>query len=306
MKKIWVLDERNVWWDDLESTGREYGYKATRIYNGHEAGDEGVGFIRTHALPNVLKKNQNEDDPAMREHLLMIQDRAQVEVYENKTEQWRRWGQWYPPTWHFTDKDEAIEFVRQYDGKLVSKADVGASSKNVRWLTSAAAAEEHVRKIFEEGIEVLHCGGTPGGHKGPGVSIQNDYVLLQKGIDHDRTWRVNIIGDCMAVFMRYCYKDKMVAQTGNTDPVVKMTPQVESLLEYARQVNQDVQSKWVALDILQDGDDWRLIETSLAWPAGSRTAGGCDVSKIWGSDYDWSGIWNVMYEELERGAWSTP
>ena len=62
--------------------------------------------------------------------------------------------------------------------------------------------------------------------------------------------------------MRYCYADRMVAQTGNVEPVMQMTPEVESLFEYSDRFFKHAQTKWCAIDVLRDGDQWRLLETS--------------------------------------------
>jgi hypothetical protein len=42
-----------------------------------------------------------------------------------------------------------------------------------------------------------------------------------------------------------------------------MDGQMESLLEYADKVSAGIGTKWAALDILDDGGQWRLLETSL-------------------------------------------
>jgi biotin carboxylase len=291
--KFFCLDERKVWHGPMLKVARDRGYDARRIFRGEECEGPGYGFIRPHADPTRLKANR-DDFAMMSKHLRMVQDQTQVDVYEDKSAQFWRWREWMPDTWRFSGKDEAIRFAESADYPLVSKADVGASSKNVRILKTRAEGVRHCVEVFDKGIEVDHCAG---GKK----SWQKGYVLLQRFIPHKITWRVNIIGTKRAAFMRYCYPDKPVAQTGNVEPVMEMTEQVESLLEFCNRFASHAGTKWCALDVLQDGDEWRLLETSLAWPWPSP--GKCNDAPIFGTDKKWIQLWDVMFDEIESGAW---
>lgn len=258
-----------------------------------------VGFIRPHADWRKLPRNKAEDYPTMAERLpVMIQDAAQVEVYEDKSEQFRRWSRWMPETWRFTDFDAAVAFLDAAPYPLVSKADVGASSVNIRILDNRAEAGRHLQQIFGEGVPVSH-----GAEKAP-KTLQKGYALLQRFIPHKVTWRVNAIGDARAAFMRYCFPDKPVAQTGNVEPVKRKTNEVESLFAYADEVFDAIGTKWCALDVLKDVDgSWKLLETSLAWPWPSP--GDCNNAPIFGSSRKWIEIWEVMFEQVQAGAFSS-
>jgi biotin carboxylase len=256
--------------------------------------------MRPHADWRRLPRNQ-ADYQLMAARMPMVQDAAQIEVYESKSEQFRRWARFMPPTWRFADQDAALQFLAAHGGwPLVSKADVGASSVNVRILEHRAAAEAHVREIFGPGIAVNH-----GAERAP-KTLQRDYVLLQQFIPHQITWRVNVIGNARAIFQRYCYPDRPVAQTGNVEPVMQLSEQHEDLLRYANHVVESIGSRWCALDILQDTDgQWKLLETSLAWPWPSP--GRCNEAPIFGSSHPWIRIWDVMFEQVAAGAfWPAP
>jgi glutathione synthase/RimK-type ligase-like ATP-grasp enzyme len=297
LPNFYVLDEREIWHRAACAAAEAHGYTARRIFHGSEVDTEGLGFIRPHADWRVLPKNKH-DDALMRSKLTMIQDRQQVEVYENKRAQFERWGEWMPDTWVFTDHAAALEFVERADCPLVSKANEGASSVNVRILESREAARDHIELLWGAGITVNHGAGG----KCP-LTKQKGYALLQRFIPHKVTFRVNAIGDCRAVFFRYCYPDRAVAQTGNVDPAFEMTPEVESLLEYANRVFAAIGSKWCALDILKDGDEWKLLESSLAWPWPSP--GRCNEGAIFGSGgKQWIDLFDVMFDEVQRGAFS--
>lgn len=292
--KFYALDERQVWHEAILKTAKARGFETKRVFRGEECSGPGYGFIRPHAEPKALKRNQHDWD-AMSSCLTMIQDEAQVRVYEDKSEQFRRWGAWMPQTWRFTDREAAWRFVEGHaEWPLVSKADVGASSVNVRILKDAHAARSHVEQLFGNGVVVRHCAGKA-------MSVQRGYALLQQFIPHRITWRVNAIGRRWAIFKRYCYADRPVAQTGNVEPVMVMDDQIESLLAYSERVRAAISSRWVALDILQDGDDWRLLETSLAWPWPSP--GDCNSAPIFGSGRKWIDLFEVMMDEVEAGTW---
>jgi len=228
--------------------------------------------------------------------LTMIQDDAQIELYEDKSGQFDRWAEWMPATWFFMDEGAAQAFIASAEFPLVSKADVGASSINVRILKTLDEAQRHVAKLFGDGIWVHHGANCP-------QTKQKDYVLLQRFIPHKITYRVNAIGDARAVFYRYCYPDRPVAQTGNVEPAFDMTDELDSLLEYSDRVFAAIGSKWCALDILKDVDgSWKLLETSLAWPWPSP--GECNRGTIFRSKgRKWIEMFDVMFDELERGAW---
>lgn len=292
--RMFVLDERHIWFQPLIQSAKARGYDARRIFRGEEVDADGVGFIRCHAEPKALKRNQRDYD-LMAARLTMVQDRPMVETYESKSEQFRRWSEWMPPTWRFTDRDEALQFCeRDAPYPLVSKADVGASSVNVRILKNKHEAIAHVASLFAAGVPVHHCAGNA-------RSVQKGYALLQKFIPHTVTWRVNAVGTKRAAFMRYCYRDRPVAQTGNVEPVMTVTPQVESLLAYADQVFEAIGTKWCAIDVLQDEDQWRFLESSLAWPWPSP--GACNSAPFFGTKRRWAQMFEMMLDELEAGTW---
>lgn len=292
--KFFCLDERNVWHGPMLKVACDRGYDARRVFSGEECEGPGYGFIRCHADPRALQRNQHDWD-VMASRLTMVQDEAQVRCYESKSRQFERWGDWMPPTWRFVSGDLAMQFVETADFPLVSKADVGASSVNVRILASKDEARSHVKRVFTTGIPVRHCAGKA-------MSVQRGYVLLQRFIPHSITWRVNAIGNARAIFKRYCYPDRPVAQTGNVEPAMQLDTETESLLEFADRFFQHAGTNWCAIDVLKDGDEWRLLETSLAWPWPSP--GACNDAPLFRSNgRRWIDIWDCMFDEIEAGTW---
>lgn len=299
-KRLTVLDERNVWWQPMLAAAYLRGYATARITRGSLAIGPGLGFIRPHAVPDILEQN-HADYEFMAGNLTMVQDRAQVEVYEDKSAQFWRWGKWMPPTWRFEQRDQALEFIRNYGAPLVSKADVGASSYNVRVLHTQAEQLQHVQQLFGRGVPVNHCAGGPGGRNH--TSVQRGYALLQEYIPHAITYRVNRVGRCHAVFERFNAPGTLTAQTGNVDGITELDDRRTSLLQFANEVFDAIGTKWCALDVLDTVAGWRMIETSLAWPWPSP--GNCMEAKFFGpTERRWAGMWDLMLDEYEAGVWS--
>lgn len=306
-----ILDERGNWWAPSIEVAQRRGYSTSRITRGYEVsqkGSVGLGFIRPHAVPAVLERN-HLDWWEMADRLAMVQDFRQIELYDDKSAQFWAFGHRMPKTWRFDNAERALAFARAFpiEGTwIVSKADVGASSKNVRILRTRKELIDHVRLAFGKGISVDYCAGGHEGYKAHGT--QKGYVLLQEYIPHDITWRVNAIGRGRAIFKRYNHPGGFVAQTGNVEPAMHLDDAVtQAVLEFANVIFEDLQTQWCALDILHDANTGRLylLETSVGWPWPSP--GTCMEAPFFGNipePRNWAGMWDLMFDEYEAGAWT--
>lgn len=283
---LYIRDPRLRWGKALAETARRRGWNATEITACE--GLKGFGFIRPHANPEILKRDRILARD-MAKSLTMITDLRQVEVYDDKRAQHRLWAKWMPETWVFENEDDALAFAESAGLPLISKADVGASSLNVRYLETRAALISHIKAVFGSGLSVNHCAGD--GYR----SLQKGYVLLQRFIPHDVTYRVNAVGSQRAVFFRSCYPDRPLAQTGNVRPAYTLDDVPEGLLEFANAFYREAETKWCALDILRDGEGWKLLETSLAWPHPSP--GDCNNGTFFPSGRKWIEMWDVLLDE---------
>jgi hypothetical protein len=304
-RKFTILDERGNWFGPAMKEALHRGYQTTRIMRGADAEPGGLGFIRPHAIPHILQRN-HADFLYMREKMAMVQDFDQVQLYDDKSAQFWRYGHLMPKTWRFENKDLALKFINAYNGTLVSKADVGASSKNVRILPTRSQQTLHAMQVFGKGVEVDHCAGGHGTRHA--TSKQKGYLLLQEHVPHQHTWRVNAVGRGRAIFKRFNGPDGK-AQTGNVEPVKELNEETYALLHYANQVFAELDTRWCALDILAYGvNEWRLLETSLGWPWPSP--GDCDNAPFFNlacgaTPYVWRDMWKLMFDEYEAGTWDT-
>lgn len=285
MLDLLIFDSREIWHGPLKKAAEARGWTAQRISEAQEIQPARFGFFRPH--PARMPEHRALYS-AMADRMTMVQDVGQVSIYEDKTGQWRRWSHLMPDTWLYTSLEQALE--AQHDFPLVSKANEGASSINVRILYNRDQYEAHAAQAFGEGIPVNLCAGGA-------MTTQQGYLLLQRFIPHTVTYRVNILGPRRAIFERFNYPDKPVAQTGNVRPVMHFTPLHESLIEFANQVAEEIGTRWCALDILRDGDRWTLLETSLAWPKNETDYR--DTPLIGGGT--WGQLWNLLCDDLEAG-----
>src|SRR3990172_6028234 len=142
---FYALDSYRTWGDAALAAARSRGWNAHAVTRGEDVGDDGYGFIRLSMEPRTLPVNR-QDYAVMASRLTMIQDATQICVYEDKSAQFELWSEWMPETWRFTDLDAAMAFLATADYPIVSKADTGASSVNVRILYRRADADRHVRQ----------------------------------------------------------------------------------------------------------------------------------------------------------------
>lgn len=225
----------------------------------------------------------------------MVQDSAQVEVYDHKRRQARLWGCWMPETWILEDVSQALAFAEVAFFPLISKADVGASSQNVRLIEDRANLIAHIQQAFGSGIVVKHCSNDRA------RGLQQGYLILQRFIPHEVTYRVNAVGRQRAVFFRRCYSDRPMAQTGNVTPAYRLEDVPAGLLDFANRFFREAGTQWCAADILRDGEGWRLLETSLAWPHPSPAD--CNNAGFFPSGRRWVDMWDVLLDEIEAGVW---
>lgn len=294
--RFYILDERDVWHEALAAAAKKRGFDPQRIRRGEQVTERGWFFLRPHATPDVLRRNQCDYAVALHRRCKTVQDTDQVMLYEDKVGQFQKWARWMPPTWLFEDRDDAMLFAQYWTGgRVVSKAKEGASSMNVRVL-SPTQLMGHFNEVFGKGVPVKHCDS-----KGT-TSLQQGYALLQEFVPHDVTYRVNVIGRGRAVFKRYNYPDRPVAQTGNVEA---MTEPDEELLAFADEVAAAIGTKWCALDILKwpNGNGYYLLETSLAWPWPSKEP--LASAPIFRTNYTWGQLFDCLLEEICDGVFDS-
>jgi len=299
MKNFYVYDEKRypqyapvTWHEALLLEAQSRGYNARRIRHARQMTDPGYFFAR---LP-MRQPELNDQRAAVREMMRVpgirsIQDQQQIAFYESKLSQTAAFGKWMPTTHVTTTTDDTLGILDQMTFPFISKSSVGASSKNVRLIETREQAFEEVRLAFK----------TRGIPTSRGFKPQRGYLIWQRYIPHEVTYRVNVIGRQFAIFKRFCYGDRPMAQTGNVEPVMELTPHYGSLLQFTEQLAKVVGTKWCAFDILESPDGWKLLETSIGWPWPSP--GDCNKGAFFFSTHNWANMFKVLFDEIEAGVW---
>lgn len=124
-------------------------------------------------------------------------------IYENKRNMsyWLKINKFsHPETNVFSDKNEAIEYVKTADYPLVFKSNIGASAKGVDIVNTKKEALKIIRKSFGKRNPILTIGYTRFLKK-RGISIplfgiqQKHYVIIQKFHKIKWEWRIIKIGE---------------------------------------------------------------------------------------------------------------
>lgn len=108
------------------------------------------------------------------------------------------YGYPHPATWIFYEKDEALDFIHNYQGLdikgkrgrigcLVAKVDIGASAKGVKIIHTKKEAKNYVEEAFS--------GGLPGGVYANPQTRQWRHVLFQEHVGEAKEWRVMRLGE---------------------------------------------------------------------------------------------------------------
>jgi len=299
MKNFYVYDEKQypkyaptTWHLALLREAQSRGYNARRVSSVRHVTEPGYLFARLPMRqPELNAQRARVRELAALPQVRMIQDAQQIDLYESKLAQTAAFSQWMPTTRVLVTQDSAREALEFLTFPFISKASVGASSIHVRLIETHEQAHEEIRLAFT----------TRGIPTSRGFKDQRGYLIWQQYIPHNVTYRVNIIGRQFAIFKRYCYGDRPMAQTGNVEPVMELNPHYVSLLQFAEHIAKVIGTKWCAFDILESPDGWKLLETSIGWPWPSP--GDCNKGAFFFSTHKWIDMFKVLFDEVEEGVW---
>lgn len=150
------------------------------------------------------------------------------------------------PTFVFYRQAEAEEFVRRSDYPLVWKLSSGAGATNVGLLRNRAEGVDFIRKAFPRQPEV--------GSRLP------HYVYLQKfiaGAQHDL--RVIVVGDYLIGYYRRVPKGDFRASGSG---LIEKGAVPQTALELAWEVKKSMGGTVLAVDMIDDNGEYKIIETS--------------------------------------------
>lgn len=290
---IHIVQTGHRWADEFMAACRKRRVEFTKGRTIDPTAD-GPIFYPVMQYPSVLCRQQQSvveglDAPNLR----WIQDIRQILCYEDKQQQMLKFSKWMPETHVFMDYEGAYAHASGANYPLVSKAREGSSSYNVRILKSAEEGVAEVNQIFNG--QGLPLKTQP--------KFQRGYWLVQEFIPHNVTFRVTIVGTHLHVYKRFCYPDKSVAAPASIVPTEAVNYDdvvIQGLMDWSRQVFEDIGTKFCAIDVLYDHQrqKWVLLETSLAWARGDDAAAN---SPFHGSNYSLNTQWDLLIDEIQAG-----
>jgi glutathione synthase/RimK-type ligase-like ATP-grasp enzyme len=266
------------------------GHQSQMFSKAAEVSVDGYVMARLHQwAPRIWTEREELLVLQKRPGMKFVQDRTQIDVYEDKINQHALFNQWMPRTYVHLNKKAALGRAEMLRYPLISKSSIGSASLNVRLLKTKDEAIREVEVAFGGGLKIT---------KG----IQAGYVYWQEFIPHDYTWRVAIVGTKFHVYKRFNYDDRPMAAPSKVKPTqpVEMNVEVESLLAWSKKLFETIGTKWCAIDVLQDPITWQwlLLETSLAWARGRDAAG---LAPFYGTKHNLMTQHTLLIEEIEAG-----
>lgn len=229
------------------------GYKAATF---EKAGDvtEGRAFIRP-----------DQDSPKaaviearfLRERgIPVVPDLRQLTLYEDKAAQAEAFRHWLPTTHVPRTSEDARAILATMTYPFISKSAHGSASSNIRLVKDELHGLAEIALAFGRGID---CKG----------GRQRGYLIWQEFYPGNRyDYRVHVVGNEMAIGRRWNAPGTVFASgIGRNESPDPSEPECVEVLDYSRRFFTATRMRFAAIDLVKGPDCWRILETSVAWPA---------------------------------------
>ena len=277
------------WSTGMLAEAERRGIDARRISKPDDAMPGDTVFVHMHLHPLVRER----DKAAMhklgqRDDIRLIPSPEDGRLYDDKRAQTEKFGAWLPPTWIFTDADEATKFAQARETwPIVSKTSEGAGSHNVRMLGSRRDALLEAAAVFNG-----HGLTTRYGNR------QQGYVLWQHFCEGNAgDIRVVKVGRQRLILRRGNRRDRpMASGSGKLGPVVDLDIETASALEHADMFFRAAGTKWCAIDLVKLAGEWRVLEVSCSWAIDGYAGCAFFPDGRRGTEF-----WGMVIDEIEGG-----
>jgi glutathione synthase/RimK-type ligase-like ATP-grasp enzyme len=297
MKLYCFDDKQSSWGRMLFIAARQRGLDAVLFKHSRDIIEPGYVFFRLEQRHVDEQREQALiilDKPG----IIGIQNREDILEYEDKVYQVSKYGHWFPTSWVVEDFKDVEDAIDGLGYPIVSKSRTGSGSAAVRLITTEMQATVESLAVFRRGLRTDR-------------ELQEGYLLWQKFLPgNEYSYRVVRISDWY--FMLRVYNRDGVALasgSGKFEPVIPDTAEDIIVLNTAVKFFEWAKTKWCGVDMLYDRDanEWKIIETTLAWNLHSRGAN-VDCPFFDANGYLPSAAWTgahqfeVLLRELETGA----
>lgn len=187
----------------------------------------------------------------------------ELRVYDDKGAQQLEYAMMMPPALYSTKREDAEHFLKTTAYPFVSKAIEGAHSSNVRLVKNEKQARDEIQAIFSDEGRSRHDKHQAG-------LTQQGYVLWQKFMPNNpNDWRVILLGGRYAMVVHRQNRPDLPFASGSglRTPENTLTPRILAMLNWARDFTVNMKICVLAADvILDENEDFVLVETSTTWP----------------------------------------
>lgn len=301
--KIWCFEDVHNWGSMLAKAASARGHDA-HLFDDPRQPDNGFVFTHMHHHPQVrLLHKRCMAIMAMNPELTLIPEYRSSVLYDDKLEQARQLSKWMPRTRVFYTPGAARKWLASADLKLpfMSKAADGASSHNVRLISTLDEAKNEIRQSFSDlGIKCRYG------------QVQRGYLLWQDFIPENAgDIRIIAIGSKRLLLRRGNRADRpMASGSGNLKPITgrdfNADAELKSALSVADVFFNEENFKWCGIDMVYDRriSEWKILETTVGW-----TLHGYYECEFIDSSHGepaptgrmGTAIWDVLLDEMERG-----
>ncbi len=295
--RIWCFDDKQSSWGKmLFVAARRRGYDARLFKKSREVDKPGFLFYRMEQGYAVAQRREALICLDV-QGVIGIQKREAFLEYENKIYQAEKFSHWLPETYIINREVDAKQKAIDLGFPVVSKSRSGSASSGVRLLADMDAVLAEAKIIFGRGLHTSR-------------EVQQDYLLYQKFLPgNDHSYRVARIG-------RYHWMYRVINRphtplssgSGVFECVQAESEESLAALAFGAKFLDAANVKWGGCDLLYDhnAQQWRVIETTLAWALHTRGNNvDCPIFNREGVRYEPPLIgadqFEMLLDELERG-----
>jgi hypothetical protein len=275
--KIWCFDDAHTWGANLAETASKRGHECVLFDAVREVRTGGILFYHMHAHPAVRDFHKRAMAQfATVPSLKLIPSYRLAQLYDDRIEQLRVFGDYMPPTQVFRSPALASEYLETGpDLPMVSKTQIGPG---VRMLETIDAARREIKLAFSDF-------GLPNRYK----VLTHGALYWQQLVQHDWTYRVYIVGSSSLIEMR---------KGTDHSPVIAPDQNCWEAVSHARSIFDEAGLKFGALDLIKCSvsGSWYLMKVVAGWPMRRVLQ-----AQFVGSERKGVDFWEVFCDELEKG-----
>lgn len=263
--KIYAYDDIKFWGKQLVMAAGRAGIECVLFTKADRVPEGAVAFVRLDQ-----QKEQRDICKAVvaalaKRKVITLPTTLEAELYDDKLTQTKLLGSHMPQTWQIHHPNEARALLERMALPFISKASVGAGSRNVRFVTNKYQAAREIEAAFGKGIPISYN------------RVQKGYLLWQQFVEgNDCDYRVCVVGNDYFGLVRHNRPDVPFASgSNNSYPLTLDNDRERAAFQKAVEVTRELGTKLMAYDVVFDGENPLLLEVSSAWTAHHHASSPC-------------------------------